>query len=64
MYLLQKEDDQRIVKYIGAIDDNVRNGDAVKNQFLANAIDQLLAGKEVSVTETKAIGCSIKQKKA
>ncbi|MAM27688.1 MAG: thioredoxin family protein [Flavobacteriaceae bacterium] len=64
VYLLQKEDDQRIVKYIGAIDDNVRNGDAVKNQFLANAIDQLLAGKEVSVTETKAIGCSIKQKKA
>ena len=64
VYLLQKEDGQNIVKYIGAIDDNVRNGDQVKEQFLANAIDQLLAGEEVSVKETKAIGCSVKQKKA
>ncbi len=60
VYLLQKEDDQNIVKYIGAIDDNVRNGSAVKERFLANAIYELLDGKEVSVTETKAIGCSIK----
>lgn len=60
VYLLQKEDDKRIVKYIGAIDDNVRNASAVKTKFLANAINELLAGKEVSVKETKAIGCSIK----
>lgn len=60
IYLLQKQDGKNIVKYIGAIDDNVRNGAAVKQTFLANAIDELLAGKEVSVKETKAIGCSIK----
>jgi len=64
VYLLKKEEKGNVVKYIGAIDDNVRNGDAVKDQFLANAIDELLAGKEVSVKETKAIGCSVKQKKA
>lgn len=64
VYLLKKEDKGNVVKYIGAIDDNVRNGDAVKDQFLAKAIDELLAGKEVSVKETKAIGCSVKQKKA
>ncbi len=62
VYLLQKEDDgKKIVKYIGAIDDNVRNGAAVKERFLANAVNELLAGKEVSVKETKAIGCSVKQ---
>ncbi|MEM7187508.1 MAG: thioredoxin family protein [Bacteroidota bacterium] len=63
VYLLQKEDDKKIVKYIGAIDDNVRNGDAVKDRFLANAVYELLDGKEVTVTETKAIGCSVKVKK-
>jgi hypothetical protein len=61
VYLLQKENGQNIVKYIGAIDDNVRNGAEVKDRFLANAVNELLEGKEVSVKETKAIGCSVKQ---
>jgi len=68
VYLLQKENDtptgsateKLIVKYIGAIDDSVRNGAAVKDRFLANAVYELLDGKEVSVKETKAIGCSVK----
>ena len=60
MYLLQKEAGKNIVKYIGAIDDNVRNASAVKETFLANAINEIIAGKEVTVKETKAIGCSIK----
>ncbi len=60
VYLVQKENGKRTVKYIGAIDDNVRDGSKVKEQFLANAINELLAGKEVTVKETKAIGCSIK----
>ncbi|MBT0607410.1 thioredoxin family protein [Aequorivita echinoideorum] len=61
VYLLQKDNGKNIVKYIGAIDDNVRNGAEVKDRFLANAVNELLAGKEVSVKETKAIGCSVKQ---
>ena len=61
VYLLQKESGKNIVKYIGAIDDNVRNGAEVKDRFLANAVNELLDGKEVSVKETKAIGCSVKQ---
>lgn len=60
VYLLNKESGKLIVKYIGAIDDNVRNASAVKDRFLANAINELLAGKEVTVKETKAIGCSVK----
>lgn len=61
VYLLQKEDGKNVVKYIGAIDDNVRNGSEVKDRFLANAVNELLDGKEVSLKETKAIGCSVKQ---
>ncbi len=61
VYLLQKTSEGNMVKYIGAIDDNVRNADLVKERFLANAVYELLEGKEVSVKETKAIGCSVKQ---
>lgn len=51
------------VKYIGAIDDNSENADAVKNRYVENAVDALLAGKAVEKTETKAVGCGIKWKK-
>ncbi len=61
VYLLQKEDGKNIVKYIGAIDDNVKTASMVKDRFLANAVNELLEGKEVTVKETKAIGCSVKQ---
>lgn len=60
VYLLQKENGKKIVKYIGAIDDNVRDASSVKDRFLANAVNELLAGKKVTVKETKAIGCSVK----
>ncbi|WP_373058187.1 thioredoxin family protein [Zunongwangia sp. H14] len=61
VYILQKEGGKNIVKYIGAIDDNVRNADAVNERFVANAVNELLNGKEVTTKETKAIGCSVKQ---
>jgi peroxiredoxin len=59
-YVLKKENKNLIVKYIGAIDDNVRDGSQVKKRFLANAVNELLQGKQVTVSETKAIGCGIK----
>ncbi len=60
VYLLQKVKGKNIVKYIGAIDDSVRDASAVEERFLANAVTELLNGNEVTVKETKAIGCSIK----
>lgn len=60
VYILEKTNKGPVVKYIGAIDDNHSNADAVKVKFVENAVDALLAGKEVSQKETKAIGCSIK----
>ena len=46
--------------YHGSIDDS-RNVDKVKTQTLSVALDALLAGKSVAVSETKAFGCSIKR---
>ncbi len=57
VFLLDKE---RRVRYIGAIDDNHESPEEVKERYLENAIEALLAGREVPRTETKAIGCTIK----
>jgi len=60
VYILQKTAKGNVVKYIGAIDDNYEDAAAVKVKYVENAVDALVKGKEVSVKETKAIGCSIK----
>lgn len=60
VYVLQKTGKGNVVKYIGAIDDNYEDAAAVKQKYVENAVDALLKNKEVSVKETKAIGCSIK----
>lgn len=60
VYVLQKTAKGNVVKYIGAIDDNYEDAAAVKQKYVENAVDALVKGKEVTVKETKAIGCSIK----
>ena len=60
VFLLDKN---LVVKYIGAIDDNVEDASQVKEKYLENAIAALEKGEEPSPNTTKAIGCSIKVKK-
>ncbi len=48
------------ILYHGRIDDS-RREDQVKSQDLRKALDEILAGKQVSVPETKAFGCTIKR---
>ena len=62
VFVLQKSGTDNIVKYIGAIDDNTDDAAAVKEKYVENAVDALLAGKPVTTTTTKAIGCGIKWK--
>ena len=62
VFLLQKTTDGLIVKYTGAIDDNTEDAAAVTKRYVEQAVDALLAGKEVAVTSTKAISCGIKWK--
>jgi len=64
VYLLEKKDQQLVVQYIGAIDDNYKDASEVKIPYVSNAIDALLAGKSPEPNFTKAIGCSIKDKMA
>jgi peroxiredoxin len=60
VFLLDKN---LVVKYIGAIDDNVEDASQVKEKYLEKAIAALEKGEEPTPNTTKAIGCSIKIKK-
>ena len=46
--------------YRGAIDDNARRPRKVESAYLMDAIDAMIAGKQIKTTSTKALGCSIK----
>lgn len=56
-------DRNRIVRYIGAIDDNAEDPAAVKEAYVAMAIGALERGEAPDPETTKAIGCTIKTKK-
>lgn len=61
VYVLNKENNKLLVKYIGSIDDSARNAGAVKTKYVENAVDALIKGSPIEVASTKAIGCSIKK---
>ncbi len=63
IFLLHKENNKLVLKYTGAIDDNSDDEKKVTQKYLENALTELMAGKEVTVKTTKAIGCGIKWKK-
>ena len=45
----------------GAIDDNYKDIKEVEKFYLKDAIKQLASGSEITISETKAVGCSIKR---
>jgi alkyl hydroperoxide reductase subunit AhpC len=53
-------DKNGIILYHGSIDDN-RDAAKVSTNHLRNALDEIIAGKEVSVKNTKFFGCTIKR---
>jgi peroxiredoxin len=57
VFLLDKD---RIVRYIGAIDDSPRTEDGVSVKYVEDAISAIEKGEDPKVTFTKAIGCTIK----
>lgn len=61
VYIVTQNDMQ--VQYIGAIDNSSRDENAVTEKYAENALDALLAGKEIEKKETRAIGCTIKVKR-
>ncbi|WP_040547462.1 redoxin family protein [Pedosphaera parvula] len=52
-------DKERKLRYVGRIDDSERP-EYVKKRELRDALDAMLAGREIEVKQTKAFGCSTK----
>jgi hypothetical protein len=48
--------------YHGAIDDNPGDASSVQRKHLKMAIDEVVAGKDVSVKESRSMGCQIKRR--
>ncbi len=63
VYVLQREGTAFTVRYIGAID-NDTEAKNITEKYVEKAVDALLTGQTVAMAETKAIGCTIKWKKA
>jgi peroxiredoxin len=59
VFLLDKN---KVVRYIGAIDDNAQSSAEVKKKYLELAIEAIDKGKKPNPETTKALGCSIKTK--
>ena len=53
-------DDKQIIRYHGALDDNVRDADGVEEKFTEKAIEAVMKGEEPQPAKTKAVGCTIK----
>lgn len=60
VFVLAKIVDGFIIKYHGAIDDNPQLASEVKTSYLKDAIDSILASKNVAVNYQKPSGCMIK----
>lgn len=60
VFVLQKVNEKFIVKYIGAIDNNTEDSEKADKKYIEDAVEALINGKNVLISETKAIGCGIK----
>jgi peroxiredoxin len=55
-------DKNRVIRYTGLMDDNQSEGKVTKN-YLRDAVNAVLKGESVEVTETRAVGCGVKYTK-
>ena len=60
IFVVEKEKDGYYLRYKGTIDDSPRDGSKAEEKYVEMAVDQLLAGEEVTTKSTRGIGCSIK----
>lgn len=60
VYLVNKTDKGMYLAYTGAIDNNVDDPGAADKHYVADAINDLKNGKNIAVTDTRAVGCTIK----
>jgi peroxiredoxin len=58
VFLFNNED---VLKYTGAIDNNSKDASAVTKSYLMDAVSAMVNGKQIAKPVTKSIGCTIKR---
>ncbi|MBK9984903.1 MAG: thioredoxin family protein [Saprospiraceae bacterium] len=58
-FVIWKENNQWIIEYSGAIDDNGAEPNIVRHAYVDEALKELLSGQHVTLAETHSIGCAI-----
>jgi peroxiredoxin len=61
VYVLQPANGTFLLKYKGAIDDNPQLESGVREHYLRNALEAVLANRPVPAPEKRAFGCMIKR---
>ena len=64
VYVLTRHDNNLVIDYVGAIDNNADDASKADKHYVKDAVNSLLTGKPVPVAGTKAVGCGIKWKKS
>lgn len=64
VFVLKKTAKGNVVEYAGAIDNDQDEANPQRSTFVKNALNELISGKKPSVSKTKAVGCTVKWKKA
>lgn len=59
-FIIKRENDALVLKYMGAIDDNAQDAAGVSKRYIEEALNNLIQNKPVITQSTKAIGCAIK----
>ncbi len=62
VFLLKNSRGEFLIVYQGALDDNPQVVSDVKQQYLKDSIDKLLANQKIEVPLVRATGCSIRRK--
>ncbi|MRR24472.1 thioredoxin family protein [bacterium] len=64
IYILSWKDGKLVVDYVGAIDNNADDASAADKKYAEDALENILKGQAVTLSGTKAVGCTIKWKKS
>jgi len=62
VFLLSTAGGKFTIVYSGAIDDNPQTASDVRQNFLKDALEKLLAGQKVDVAIERVAGCTIRRK--
>lgn len=58
-FVIWKQHDHWTINYDGGIDDNGAEPAKVRHRYVEDAVEALLAGREVTIKQTRSVGCSI-----